>query len=303
MARIAWDDLQFILALADEGSLASAARALGVNHTTVLRRVNAFEERLGVRVFERLSTGYLLTPSGAELVEAARRMEDTAVALERRLAGRDRRLSGTVRVTTTDTLMASILPGVLASFGQKHPRIRVELAISNAMFNLGKRAADVAIRPADNPPEALVGRRISAIAFAVYAGTQYLAGRGGKELSAHAWIAPDESLAGTSVARWMLATLPNVEISLKADSLFSLRQAAAANLGLAALPCYLGDTSHDLVRVTAPIDAMSTALWVLTHEDLREVTRVRAFMDFVAAALVRHRPLIEGEMPRNAPTG
>jgi DNA-binding transcriptional LysR family regulator len=299
MPPIPWDDLRYVLAVAAEGSLAGAARALGVNHTTVLRRVNAFEERLGLRLFERLPTGYFLTSGGAELIEAARLMEDTVVALERRLAGQDRRLAGAVRVTTTDTLVDTLLPPILAAFRAKHPSIQVELILSNEAFNLAKRAADVAIRPADNPPEGLIGRRVSAIAFAIYAGRGYLAQTGKMEdLSKHAWLAPTDELSTTSVAQWMRVALPQAEIALKANSLLALRQAAAENLGLAALPCYLGDSSNDLIRVRPPIPAMATALWILTHEDLRRSARVRAFTEFVAAAIARQRPLLEGTKPR-----
>jgi DNA-binding transcriptional LysR family regulator len=299
MPPIPWDDLRYVLAVAAEGSLAGAARALGVNHTTVLRRVNAFEERLGLRLFERLPTGYFLTSGGAELIEAARLMEDTVVALERRLAGQDRRLAGAVRVTTTDTLVDRLLPPILVAFRAKHPKIQVELILSNEAFNLAKRAADVAIRPADNPPEGLIGRRVSAIAFAIYAGRGYLAQTDKMEdLSRHAWLAPTDEFSTTSVAQWMRVALPQAEIALKANSLLVLRQAAAENLGLAALPCYLGDSSNDLIRVRPPIPAMATALWILTHEDLRRSARVRAFTEFVAAAIARQRPLLEGTRPR-----
>jgi DNA-binding transcriptional LysR family regulator len=299
MPPIPWDDLRYVLAVAAEGSLAGAARALGVNHTTVLRRVNAFEERLGLRLFERLPTGYFLTSGGAELIEAARLMEDTVTALERRLSGQDRRLAGAVRVTTTDTLIDMLLPPILAAFRAKHPSIQVELILSNEAFNLAKRAADVAIRPADNPPEGLIGRRVSAIAFAIYAGRGYLAQTGKMEdLSKRAWLAPTDELSTTSVAQWMRVALPQAEIALKANSLLALRQAAVENLGLAALPCYLGDSSNDLIRVRPPIPAMTTALWILTHEDLRRSARVRAFTEFVAAAIARQRPLLEGTRPR-----
>src|SRR5712672_1273072 len=108
-----WDDLRYVLAVAEAGSLAGAARTLGVNHTTVLRRVGAFEKHLGLRLFERLPTGYVLTAGGEELIAAARQVNDTVIELERKLAGQDLRLSGTVRVTTTDTLMGSILPEIL----------------------------------------------------------------------------------------------------------------------------------------------------------------------------------------------
>jgi DNA-binding transcriptional LysR family regulator len=294
MTGFEWDDLRYVLAVANAGSLAGAARSLGVNHTTVLRRVGAFEKRLGLRLFERLPTGYILTAGGEELIAAARHIDDTVTTLGRKLAGQDLRLSGTVRVTTTDTLMASVLPEILAEFRKSHPGIQIEIAISNLMSNLTKRDADVAIRPAKDPPEALIGRRIAKIAFAIYGSPHYLAKHKAKDLADYQWIGPDDSLAGTSVAQWMRSELPESEIALRTDSLLGLRQAAQAGLGLAALPCYLGDTAPDLVCVHPPIAEMETALWILTHEDLRHTARIRAFTEFAASAFSRRRPLLEG---------
>jgi len=289
-----WDDLRYVLAVASTGSLASAARSLGVNHTTVLRRVDAFEKTLGLRLFERLPTGYVLTAGGEELIAAARHIDGTVTALERKLAGQDLRLSGVVRVTTTDTLMGSILPEILAEFREIHPGIQVEIAVANPMFNLTRRDADVAIRPAKDPPGTLVGRRVAKVAFAIYASPRHLAKQRTDKLADHRWIGPDDSLAGTSVAQWMRSHLPLSEITLRADSLLALRQAAQAGLGLAALPCYLGDTAADLVCLHRPIPEMETALWILTHEDLRRTARIRAFTEFAANALSHRRPLLEG---------
>jgi DNA-binding transcriptional LysR family regulator len=301
MPRLEWDDLRYVLAVASAGSLAGAARSLGVNHTTVLRRVGAFEKRLGLRLFERLPTGYVMTAGGEELIAAARHIDDTVTTLERKLAGQDLRLSGTVRVTTTDTLMGSILPEILAEFREGHSGVQVEVAISNLVFNLTKRDADVAIRPAKDPPETLIGRRVAKIAFAIYGSPQYLAKHKAKDLAGHRWVGPDDSLAGTSVAQWMRSELPESEITLRADSLFGLRQAAQAGLGLAALPCYLGDTAPSLVCMHRPIPAMETALWILTHEDLRHTARIRAFTDFAANAFSRRRSLLEGAQARPSP--
>jgi DNA-binding transcriptional LysR family regulator len=154
------------------------------------------------------------------------------------------------------------------------------------------------VRPPDKPPQGLTGRRVSAVAFAIYASPQYLAGHSDAEsLASQDWLAPGDELAGTSVARWMRAAVPQARIVLRTNSLLVLRHAAAAHLGLAALPCYLGDSSDDLVRVHPPIEAMATALWMLTHEDLRRTARVRAFTQFAAAALSRQRALLEGASP------
>jgi DNA-binding transcriptional LysR family regulator len=299
MAGIEWDDLRYILAVASAGSLAGAARNLGVNHTTVLRRVGAFEARLGLRLFERMPTGYVLTVGGEELVAAARQIDDTVTSLERKLAGQDLRLSGVIRVTSTDTLMVSILPEILAEFRAANPGIGIEVALSNVMLNLTRREADIAIRPAKDPPETLVGRRIAKIAFAIYGSSQYLSRRRKTDdLAGHQWVGPDDSLADTSVAQWMRSELPESEVVLRADSLLGMREAARAGLGLAALPCYLGDTSSGLVCVHRPIAAMQTMLWILTHEDLRRTARIRAFTEFAAKAFARRRPLLEGAETR-----
>ena len=304
MTRLKWDDLRYVLAVADTGSLAAAARLLGVNHTTVLRRLAGFEKQLGLRLFERLPTGYVLTAGGEELVSAARQIDETVTGLGRKLAGKDLRLSGTVRVTTTDTLMASILPEVLAEFRESHPGIAVEVAVSNVMFNLTRRDADVAIRPARNPPDTLVGRRVAKIAFAIYGSPRYLATNATRRLAEHRWVGPEDSLADTSVARWMRSEVPENEITLRADSLLGLFHAAQAGLGLAALPCYLADLSRTLVRVHRPIPEMETALWILTHEDLRHTARIRELTEFASRALGQRRRLLEGGQARpSSPSG
>jgi DNA-binding transcriptional LysR family regulator len=297
-----WDDLRYVLAVGNAGSLAGAARTLGVNHTTVLRRISAFEQRLGLRLFERLPTGYVLTAGGEQLIAAARHIDATVTTLERKLAGQDLRLEGAVRITTTDTLMGSILPEILAEFRDSYPGIQVEIAVSNLMFNLTKREADVAIRPATDAPETLIGRRIAKIAFAIYGSADYLASQTKvTQLTDHRWVAPDESLADTAAAQWMRTQLPQAEITLTADSLLALRQAAQAGLGLAALPCYLGDTSPGLVCVHQPIPELETALWILTHPDLRHTARVRAFTEFAGNAFARHRQLLEGALAQPRP--
>lgn len=301
-SRLDWDDLRYVLAVAEASSLAAAARALGVNHTTVLRRVSAFEQRLDLRLFDRLPSGYALTAGGEELIAAARRMAETVTGLERHLLGQDLRLEGGLRVTTTDTLMASLLPPLLAAFRERHPGITVEVATTNLFANLTRRDADVAIRPSADPPETLVGRRVSGVAFAIYGAPGLGDARAGHltldALRTGRWIGLDDSLAESSVARWMRRSLTEAEIALRCDSLLAVRSAAEAGLGLAALPCYLGDSSPALVRFGAPLLEMATALWVLTHEDLRRTARVSAFTEFAAETLGAQRALLEGMAAR-----
>lgn len=301
-SRMEWDDLQYVLAVAETGSLAGAAVALGVNRTTVLRRINAFERKHGLRVFERLPSGYTLTAGGHELFAAARGLEHTILTLERKLAGQDQRAEGIVHLTTTDTLIASILPAQLHAFRREHPGILLDITASNTLLDLARRDADVAIRPVIQPPETLIGRRICSVAFAVYAAPSHVtAGDLSVPLDSHAWLAPNATLAQTSVARWMSDAVPEGRRVLRADSLLALRELCAAGEGLAALPCYLGDTDPRLVRVRAPVKEMTTALWVLTHPDLVRTQRFRLFLDFIGTALARERPLIEGRRPLSGP--
>ena len=171
-----WDDLRLVLAVSREGTLSGAARKLGVTHSTVFRRLGAIEEQMGARLFERFRDGYMPTPAGETAAASAARLEDEVLALERRLSGQDLRPSGTARITTTDTLGA-ILMRHLPAMRASHPEIQFEIAISNAMANLTRREAEIAIRPMLEPPEILVGRRVADIAHAIYGSRAYLSRR------------------------------------------------------------------------------------------------------------------------------
>jgi DNA-binding transcriptional LysR family regulator len=288
-----WDDYRTVLAVGRAGSLNGAAKALRVSHPTVFRRVNAIERRLGVRLFERARDGYALTAAGEDMVAAAEAVEARIGAAERRLAGRDARPTGTVRMTTTDTLLFGLLPPLLADFRRACPGIVVEAAAGNAMSDLSRREADVALRPSGPPPDALVGRRLADVAFAVYAA---LDDRGGADADA-AWAVPDDSLSHLAVSRWLAREGHLDRASYRAASLLALRDAAEHGLGRAVLPCYLGDASPRLRRLGAPIDALRNELWLLTHPDLRRVARIRAFVDHLRDGLAAQRDLIEGRRP------
>ena len=287
--HIEWDDLRYVLAVAENGGLAAASRVLGVNHTTVLRRVNAFEGAHGVRLFDRLPTGYALTAGGEEMLAVAQSMSGMVADLERRLAGQDLRVQGSLRVTTTDTLAAGLLPRHLAAFQALYPGIALELAVGNQVADLTRRDADVAVRPMAAPPQALVGRRICAIAFAVYAL---------KGAERGPWLVPDDTLASTAAGRWARTRVLDADVAMRADSLLALRDLAAAGMGQAVLPCYLGDIgTAGLDRVGEVLSDAASELWLLTHEDLRRTARVRAFLDYMASALAGDRDLLEGNRP------
>ena len=287
------DDFRLVHAIGEAGTLTGAASRLGVDHSTAFRRLGAIEKRLGAHLFERARDGYTPTPAGEAAAAAAKRILDDVGDLERRLAGEDLRPSGLVRVTTTDTLIEPLAP-ILAAFRAAHPVIALEIVAANPFFTLTRRDADVAIRPAVDAPEGLIARRIAGVATALYASAGYLRGRPDLPLAGHDWLAPDESLAHLRSARWLRTNVPAERIVLSGNSLIALRAAARAGLGVAPLPCYLGDTDPMLERVTPPLPEMVASLWLITHPDLRRVARIRAFLDFAAAALRPHRPAFEG---------
>ncbi len=290
-----WDDLRLFLAVAHSGTLSGAARVLGVNHSTVFRRIGAFEEALGVRLFERLPNGYLLTPAGEELHEGALRVEDEIAGLSRKVTGQDLRLSGTVRVTTIDMLAFGLLPRHLAGFRQLYPGIEIELIVGNATLSLSRREADVALRVGNEPPESLVGRRAGRLVFATYASAGYCSKNPETDLAQHDWIGFDAEHA--ALVRRFSSFLPQVKPVLRANSVAAALAAAKAGLGLAPLPCGIADLEPDLVRVAPLPDDFSLDLWLLTHEDLRRTARIRAFLDFLADALMKEAPLLEGRLP------
>jgi len=292
--RLPWDDLRLILAVGRAGSLSGAARELGVNHSTVFRRLGVVEDRLGVRLFERFRDGYAPTAAGDTVVALAQRMETEVLAVERMLAGEDLRPSGVVRVTTTETLLGFLTP-IFAAFRAACPEITLEVIASDAFFNLTRRDADVAIRPAAEAPETLVGRRLATIATAIYGSADYLVSHpASDDLCGHDWVEPEESLAHLASARWLEAAVPGARITYRASTLTALLEGAKAGFGLAALPCFLAEPVPRLVRVRPPMPDMETGLWLLTHPALRRTARVRAVLDFVAPAISACRPLLEG---------
>ncbi len=283
------EDLRLLASLAEAGSLAGAARAARINHASAWRRLGALEARLGVRLFDRSRTGYQPTSAGEEAIAVALRTLDGLAELEQRLAGHDVRPAGPVRLTTTETLLDLLTPA-LAKLRRSHPGILIELVTDNAFFTLTRRDADIALRPAATAPEGLVARRLAVIATAVYARTDAPK----LELSAMDWVAPDESLAHLGAARWIAAQIPSERVVLRASSLSALRAAARAGIGAVALPCFMGDLDPDLARVLPPQPEMDSALWLLTHPDLRRTARIRVVLDLLAQHFAPLRRLLEG---------
>jgi DNA-binding transcriptional LysR family regulator len=184
-----------------------------------------------------------------------------------------------------------------------HPEIQLEIVISNALANLTRREADIALRPTPAPPEILVGRRVADIAHAIYGSHAYLSLRDGKDFSEHDWIGLDDALASTVIGRWMHQNIRATQVVCRVDALPALRDAADAGAGLAMLPCYVGDLAPTLRRVTPrALPEPRSALWLLTHDDLKRTARIRATLDFLAKSLASERALLEGRRPNPSPT-
>jgi DNA-binding transcriptional LysR family regulator len=297
-----WNELRLILAVARAAGLTGAAKGLGIDHSTVFRRLQALEARLGLPIFERLPGGlYQPTAAGERMVAAAERMEDETLALARDIAGRDPRLSGRLRVTSSETLAYRMLTRQIGQFRCAHPGIVVELTVDNRMLSLSRREADIALRPVRPREGDLWGRRLAAVAWTVYGRRDNEAARaiaGPQDLAAHALIGWDEAVTGIGAADWLTAMAPPSAFVYRSGSLINQLVAAKSGIGLAALPCYLGDPEADLVRVLAePVPALERELWIVTHSDLKRTARVRAFFELVGDSLIAERALLEGRRP------
>ena len=296
-----WNDARLVLAVSRTGSLTAAAKGLRVDHSTVFRRLAALEARLGLPLFERGPGGaYQPTTAGVRAALAAERMEDEALGMARDLAGQDRRLTGRLRVTCSETLAYRLLTRHIARFRAAQPGIVVELVVDSRVLNLSRREADVALRVARPREGDLWGRKLADVAWTAYGASYYLAGMpplaSSTDLGSHPLIGWEEGTAGINAAEWLTQAAPSAAVVYRTNSLVNQLVAARAGIGLAVLPCYLGDPEPDLARALpgGPVPALARELWIVTHQDLRRTARVRAFFDAIAEGIGADRMLIEG---------
>jgi DNA-binding transcriptional LysR family regulator len=209
-------------------------------------------------------------------------------------------LSGTVRITTTDSLAASVLPPLMASFRETFQDIQTELIVDNQILHLAEDA-DVSLRPARSPDEDLIGRRVCNIAAAIYCSPHYLKSRdlpsSGAELWSQDWIIPDKALSRYAVTTWTHRRVPADQVVSTSNSILTMAASVRSGLGLAILPCFLADQDRQLVRLSEPIEELSSSLWILSHRDLKDCARFRAFRDFAYAYLTDISQVIEGRAP------
>jgi DNA-binding transcriptional LysR family regulator len=292
---IDWDDVRYFLAVARGGSVRAAAERLGVNHSTVLRRIAQLEERLGARMFEKLPSGYRLTSAGEDVLEFADQMEAASNRLETRIFGRDQSARGTLRVTLVSPFATHLLMPDFAEFARLHPEVEMEILPSDEPMSLTNREADVAIRVVYDRsalPLHLHGLKGPEVYGGVYMSRDLLA----------AW-----RVGATDRIRWIVKNnhgiqdwaregeVTTTEVPLKTTHAGAQLAALRQGLGMATLPCFVGDPDPLLVRVPGTATRMHGTLWLLTQSDAHKTKRVRLFTEFVALRLAAYAPLLAGQ--------
>src|SRR5271163_2416796 len=285
-----WDDVRMFLAVAREGSMRAAGRALGLSQPTIARRLAAFEATFGgPSLFDRLPEGLRLNAAGEQLVPAAESVEDAVLTLERRRAAASPMLSGTVRVSTGECAAGFLARCLSGSTTTGLPSgITLELVFeSGQTANLARREADMALR--HQPPE-------SGDFYISKAGTFACAVYRRRGADTDSWVTYTEEQAHYAPARWVQRQIEETRkpVALRASSMLMHLEAIRAGTGRGILPCYVGDGHPLLERLTAPIPEIAAEYWIIVHRDLRRAACVRAAIDWVKALFAAHREVIAG---------
>lgn len=285
-----WDDLRLFLAVARSGSISGAASHLGVQHSTVSRRMRALENNLGVRLIERKTGGYELTVAGENLRQAASRMESEVLEVDGALSGKDANLVGSLRVTAINNMATTVLMPMFASFSKAYPDVELHIMVSNMDASLAQREADVAIRLTNTPPDTLIGNEVTRVASTIYAGRDYhakLLEQGGEPK----WLGAE--CCGFH-RTWTKQACSGSQHNFSVDDTLLTLAAIRQNLGVGILPCFMGDTDPELVRYCEPEPGWELGLWLLLHPDLRRTLRVLVFRDHMAEAIRAQKSLFNG---------
>ncbi len=289
-----WNDLEYVLAVCREGSLSGAARALDVNHSTVFRRISGIEKKLGISLFQRLPGGYVITEAGEVAFASASRIEEEILNLSRQLAGKDLQLAGELRVSAPDAMAERLLMPYFAQFSERYPAITLNLEVTNDFADLGRREADIAIRVTRQPPETMIGRRVCGFSGSLYSTTDH-AFASAEVLEEQPWLLPNFGLDAHPVNLWAKRHYPSARVVLRSDSFPTLMEAARQGMGIALLPCFLGDAIPGLHRILPPPKELKEEVWILSHPDLRRTARLRVFTEFLFEALTKEQRRLEGE--------
>lgn len=288
-----WDDLRLFLAVARSGSISGAARQLDIQHSTVSRRMQKLEVDLGVRLLERKSSGFELTPAGDNLRQMAERMEREALGIDGCLLDQDARMAGPLRVTAINNMASSVLMPMFAGFSRQYPEVELHIQVSNADASLAQREADLAIRLTNSPVDTLIGRQVVRVASTLYA-SHDLELPEGVDDSELPWLGVEccEFHRG-----WTREACGQPDHSLVLDDTLLTQAALREGMGVSILPCFMGDTDPALRRVCEPRSHWDLGLWLLLHPDLKRTARVLRFRDYMIEAIQARSDLFEGHCP------
>jgi DNA-binding transcriptional LysR family regulator len=297
--KFQWNDLQYFLAVAHHGSTIAAARALGVDQSTVQRRLSELERRIGQSLVQRQPAGYRLTAVGQEMLPFAETVENAVRAFERQIQMLGGEATGVIRMTCPEPIVNRIMQtGMLDRFHARHPALRVQFVMSDKYMDLRQGDADVALRSGDTDDGELVGRKIGDSIWAIYASKGYIEQHGRPErvedLASHALVGLDETMAKHRLSQWLQAVAPGAELASRSSSVLGLIYSVKAGLGVGALPMPLGDAEPDLVRVFGPVPELARLWRMLTTPELRRTPRVSAFFDFIVEEIETLRPILGG---------
>jgi DNA-binding transcriptional LysR family regulator len=291
-----WNDLRYLLAIARTGTLAGAARDLGVEHTTVGRRLNALESALGTRLFTRGPDGFTPTHAARDILPLAEEIAARVESIERR-AGDDARVEGTVRLTTSEAL-GGYLVKQLVTLRERHPALLVEILSGNRAFDLMRGEADLAVRIRPTTEPDLLTRKIAVAGWALYGTPAYVARRGApasaEDLRGHDVVTFDESMGAIPGALWLQKHGEGTSCVMRANSIVAAFNAVILGLGVSVLPCFMSDPEPALRRL-APQVLGGRDIFLVAHPDVARVARVRAVMDFVVESFERDAALWSGE--------
>jgi len=281
-----WNDLRHLIAVSRAGSTLAAARALGVNQSTVHRRLVELERRIGLGLVKRRPSGYRLSELGEALIDDLLAVETAVGDLERKIRSLKLDLAGTIRLTCPEPIVPRIAAsGLLDRFHERYPGLLVELVTSDRYLNLAEGEADIAFRSGEPVDDRLVGRKVCDSVWAVYASRSYVQKHGRPrdiaDLATHALIGFDGIMQGHRVARWLPAVVPDARIVSRTSSMLGAVAAVKAGVGIAPLPTTLGDAEDTLVQVLPPVEALTRAWYLLTPADLRRTPRIAAFVDWL----------------------
>ncbi len=297
-STMGWDDVQFFLSVARSGSARATALALQISHTTVSRRIDNLETSLGSRLFDRGVSGYVLTEGGQAMLEFAEQAEDVLLSAERHLHGKDTDLSGDIRITTPDVIATQLLLPDLVEFTNKYRDIDIDLRISTTLHDLTRREVDIAIRFlgfGGQPPDPLVGRKLGAVTSSFYATADYLNKYDLNQPDSQArWLSWGEQ---DRFPQWVKASpYPHIPTRFQLDHGGTQIGAALAGMGMTMLPCFLGDNTPGLKRIPKAKPNIFHEIWMLSHPDNRDVTRLRRFREFVVELFEGKQALLAGKI-------